>query len=323
MPLISIVVPVYKSEQFLSRCIEGILNQSVADFELILVDDGSPDNSGEICDKYAEKDSRVRVIHQENKGAASARNAGIKASSGEFLAFCDSDDFVSTEWLHRLLSVAAKDTLAIGGYCIREGELGQVKEIGLEPGRKYSNKEYYRFKRAGVAGFLWNALYDRSIVIENGIYLRENKKAGDYNEDLIFATVYVQCISQIVYTGYSDYYYNVHDDSLSRDKQNCYFEKYAEKYRIWEEYLQNNNSGEEELYRDLAADTLYHFISALRQIDGFKELKRIIASPEMEKCITLADTSRENQLEMKLIRNKRMVFLFCFYKLLKLKEKIT
>ena len=94
MPEISIIVPVYNTEKYLHRCIDSILAQTFTDFELILVDDGSSDNSPKICDEYAEKDKRVRVIHQENGGVSRARNIGIDNSCGTYLMFCDSDDYV-------------------------------------------------------------------------------------------------------------------------------------------------------------------------------------------------------------------------------------
>ena len=87
---ISIIVPVYKVEKYLRKCVDSILAQTFTDFEVILVDDGSPDNSGKICDEYAEKDNRVRVIHKENGGLSSARNAGIDVARGKYLGFVDS-----------------------------------------------------------------------------------------------------------------------------------------------------------------------------------------------------------------------------------------
>ena len=103
MPTISVIVPVYKVEPWLHQCVDSILAQTFRDFELILVDDGSPDNCPAICDAYAQKDSRVKVIHKENGGLSSARNAGLDAAQGEYIAFIDSDDWVSAEYLAQLL----------------------------------------------------------------------------------------------------------------------------------------------------------------------------------------------------------------------------
>ena len=110
MPLISVIVPVYKVEPYLSRCIASILTQTVTDFELILVDDGSPDNCGKICDEYAQKDKRIHVLHKGNGGLSSARNAGIdwvfENSYSQWITFIDSDDWIHPEFLELLLSGA-------------------------------------------------------------------------------------------------------------------------------------------------------------------------------------------------------------------------
>ncbi|MCB8516908.1 glycosyltransferase, partial [Enterococcus durans] len=94
---ISIIVPIYNVEQYLRKCVDSILAQTFTDFEVILVDDGSPDNSGAICDEYAKLDSRVRVIHKENGGLSDARNAGIEIAKGKYLGFVDSDDFIDKD----------------------------------------------------------------------------------------------------------------------------------------------------------------------------------------------------------------------------------
>ena len=114
---ISVIVPVYKSEKYLDRCVQSILNQTYQDFELILVDDGSPDNSPLLCDKWAENDSRVYVIHKENGGASSARNAGLKIAKGRWIAFADSDDWLDRTALKTLYDLANQYNvpMAIGG----------------------------------------------------------------------------------------------------------------------------------------------------------------------------------------------------------------
>ncbi|MGN1328892.1 MAG: glycosyltransferase family 2 protein [Eubacterium sp.] len=103
-PLISIIVPVYKTEQFLDRCVESIVNQTYKNLEIILVDDGSPDNCPVICDAWAEKDSRIKVIHKENGGVASARNIGIAVAEGFFISFIDSDDYVERDLISHYIS---------------------------------------------------------------------------------------------------------------------------------------------------------------------------------------------------------------------------
>lgn len=108
MPKISVITPVYKVEQYLDRCVESVLAQTFMDFELILVDDGSPDNCPEMCDDWAKRDARIRVIHQENQGQASARNNALDIVEGEYLAFVDSDDYVHPKYLQTLLDNAER-----------------------------------------------------------------------------------------------------------------------------------------------------------------------------------------------------------------------
>lgn len=106
MPEISVIVPVYRAKKYMHRCVDSILSQTFSDFELILVDDGSPDNCGAICDAYAEKDSRVRVIHQKNQGQAAARNRAITVARGQWVTFVDSDDGIHPQMLEHLLRAA-------------------------------------------------------------------------------------------------------------------------------------------------------------------------------------------------------------------------
>ena len=118
MPTISVIVPVYKVEKYLHRCIDSILRQSFDDFELILIDDGSPDHCGDICDEYAAKDRRIRVIHQENAKLSAARNAGMNIAEGTWIALIDSDDWVHRDYLKLLMSGALADTDVVICNCL-------------------------------------------------------------------------------------------------------------------------------------------------------------------------------------------------------------
>ena len=142
MPTISVIVPVYKVEPYLNRCVDSILRQTYQDFELILVDDGSPDRCGEICDEYARQDSRVHVIHKENGGLSDARNAGIDwveaNSDSQWLIFADSDDWVHPELLARLLDAEA---VLHGAFCRRHRCMGEALQQELLPGHPLSRGE--------------------------------------------------------------------------------------------------------------------------------------------------------------------------------------
>ena len=118
MPKISVIVPVYNVEKYLARCIDSILDQSFADFEVILVDDGSPDKSGEICEYYKAQDNRIVVIHQNNEGQASARNRALDIAKGEYISFIDSDDYVHPDMFSTLIRIIteSKSDLVLFGY---------------------------------------------------------------------------------------------------------------------------------------------------------------------------------------------------------------
>lgn len=129
---VSVIVPVYNTEKFLSACVDSVLNQTCRDLELILVDDGSIDRSPQLCDEYAEQDFRVKVLHVENGGAAFARNRGLELAAGEYVYFLDSDDFITTDAIEKLLAKAQADDLDVvafdGGVVNEEG---QTIETGL------------------------------------------------------------------------------------------------------------------------------------------------------------------------------------------------
>lgn len=166
MPLISIVVPVYKVEPYLNRCVDSILGQSFQNFELILIDDGSPDRCGEVCDGYAVKDDRIHVIHQENGGLSAARNAGIDwafaNSDSEWITFVDSDDWIHERYLELMYRTAEKNNadVVIAGYEMTKGDkpvINQEKTGAIE----YSVEDYYvnHIVNATVA---WGKLYRKN-----------------------------------------------------------------------------------------------------------------------------------------------------------------
>ena len=166
-PNISVIVPIYNVEPYLRRCVDSLLVQSYMDFELILVDDGSPDNCGAICDEYAAVDSRVRVIHKPNGGLSDARNAGLEIAQGEYIAFVDSDDWVAKHYLERLMS-ALTDTDA--DIC----ECDVFKTSGEEASSEQGAPVVYETAEALVQlihdgvfhQHVWNKLYYRDVIAD-------------------------------------------------------------------------------------------------------------------------------------------------------------
>ncbi|MBQ4243839.1 MAG: glycosyltransferase, partial [Clostridia bacterium] len=129
MDLISVIVPVYKTEKYLDRCVNSIVNQTYKNLEIILVDDGSPDRCPELCDRWAEKDNRIKVIHQENGGMSAARNAGLRIAKGDYIGFVDSDDWIDNdmyEYLYILLINNQADYSTIN-YDIKKRETDRTE----------------------------------------------------------------------------------------------------------------------------------------------------------------------------------------------------
>ncbi len=120
MPLISIIVPVYNVENYLDKCVQSIVDQTYTNLEIILVDDGSPDKCGAMCDEWAKKDARIRVIHKENGGQADARNVGIQTATGEYIGFVDSDDVIAPEMYERLMSLIQEHRAHLAECCMQQ-----------------------------------------------------------------------------------------------------------------------------------------------------------------------------------------------------------
>lgn len=170
MPELSIIVPVYKVEKYLPRCIDSILAQTFGDFELILIDDGSPDGCGRICDEYARKDKRIVVIHQKNMGVSAARNAGLDIARGRYIGFVDSDDWIEPqmyEVMMREARASAKDIIACG-ICYYGYDDNRIMGYDLSTTENYSSiqaQEDLFAKPSKIGGCIWNKLYKQEIAI--------------------------------------------------------------------------------------------------------------------------------------------------------------
>ena len=179
-PLISVIVPVYRVEEYMERCVKSILSQTYKNLEVILVDDGSPDQCPAICDACAEKDARVKVIHQENKGLSGARNAGIDAASGEYLAFVDSDDYVSPHFIEELYQLLQDTGCAIGQcrFSYVKGD-GLVEEgdsaFCIYRGESLMEQLYGPEEKATCFVVAWNKLYRAELFKETGIRYPEGR----------------------------------------------------------------------------------------------------------------------------------------------------
>jgi glycosyltransferase involved in cell wall biosynthesis len=194
MPELSIIVPVYKVEKYLPKCIESILAQTFTDFELILIDDGSPDRCGKICDEYAAEDSRIVVIHQKNQGVSAARNAGLDIAKGSYIGFVDSDDWIAPEMYQILYStITAKHCDLVVCGSIQRSEDGAFLVRDFQSEGSYTREQLLKAMYSvpnPLGGVLWNKLFRAEIVgklrfredlrnCEDGLFLTESMFATD------------------------------------------------------------------------------------------------------------------------------------------------
>lgn len=163
MKKLSVIVPVYKSEQYLDRCVRSILAQTYSNLEVILVDDGSPDNSGKMCDEFAANDSRVRVIHKANGGVSSARNAGLDAANGDYVAFVDSDDFIAPDMYEKLFHALSGDNCIAMCDCFLHFADQDIPKLIYE-----YDEDKTRFIAnvlvSDIGGSCWNMIVPRKVV---------------------------------------------------------------------------------------------------------------------------------------------------------------
>ncbi|HZJ78542.1 MAG TPA: glycosyltransferase [Clostridia bacterium] len=220
---VSFIVPVYKVEEYIRECIDSILNQTLQEFEVILVDDGSPDNCPEICDEYAKKDERIKVIHKENGGLSQARNFGMRAAQGEYIIFVDSDDYLLKDFAKRLYDAIVEYDADIVqcGYteCTQTGEeIKKVKTLlplnTVIEGKKICEQfEQMHIKLFAI--YCWRNIYKKDFLLGNDIFFNENVKIG---EDAVFNTQAFLLAKRIAAIESVSYFYRLREESIMREK---------------------------------------------------------------------------------------------------------
>lgn len=216
--LISLIIPIYNAEKYLSNCIDSILNQTYSNIEVVLVNDGSTDRSGEICEEIKAEDSRVKVIHQKNSGPSAARNAGVLKSKGDYLQFVDADDHIESIMVEKLLSVCENEVdLVLCGYYINGEEVKEniPDDEGMHTLTEFISKFPVFFKK-NLINSPGNKLYRTKIIKDNAIKFNKNINNG---EDLLFNIEYIKHCRSISLVNLSLYHYNILTNPLSLTKK--------------------------------------------------------------------------------------------------------
>lgn len=214
-PKISVIVPVYNVEKYLRRCIDSILAQTFTDFELLLIDDGSKDQSGEICDDYAESDKRFVVIHQENHGVSKTRQKALDMVSTDYVAFIDPDDYIEKDYLEKLYNAADKTNAdlvwcdyvenRLNSDTVHPCDLSDKSRVGLLRGILDSK----------FSAVLWNKLFRASIIKDNNICFEASLKTA---EDILFVSKFIGHSSRFSYVNNALYNYNMSNENSAINK---------------------------------------------------------------------------------------------------------
>lgn len=243
--LLSVIIPIYNVEMYLDRCMESIVNQSYKNLEIIMVDDGSPDNCSSKCDEWAKKDRRIRVIHKSNGGLSDARNKGIEIAKGDYLAFVDSDDFIDNKMFSVLVEALERTKSQIstcGRYLYDNGKMNQAFVLPEE--KVLSKKEALsELLSAGMINEAsWDKIYCRDLF--EGIEFPK----GEINEDMPVMPYLIEKAERIVCTGLPLYYYCLNPNSITQSSK-----LYSEKQRIVIKHIEFVTTYISEKYPEMSA----------------------------------------------------------------------
>lgn len=259
--LITVIIPIYRVEEYLDRCIESIVNQTYGKLEIILVDDGSPDKCPEICDEWASRDERIRVIHRNNGGLSAARNDGIRASTGEYLMFVDSDDYLELDACERLLNYAVDVDIVIGeATIIINGKSYPSVHTNLKENYVYSGEEYAQMaiRKGEWFSASWYNFYRTEFLKSNGLFFME----GVLHEDIEYTPRLFLVAKTVKYLHFQFYNYIRRSDSITGNIGKKNFDDLMKIYESW--YELNNNISNTKTKRAYDGALSKDFISACR-----------------------------------------------------------
>lgn len=279
-PLISVIVPVFKVEAYLDRCVQSIVDQTYTNLEIILVDDGSPDRCPQMCDGWAKRDNRIHVIHKENGGLSDARNAGMAIASGEYISFVDSDDWIEPAFVQNLLNAMLEHDCDVAGCLYRK--CVEKKEIDKDP-IAYNVQVFDRLTamaelidNRAIEQVVWNKLYKRELV--EGVFFEK----GKYHEDEFWTYQIIGRINRIAVMNYVGYNYFQRTDSIMGEGYSLKRLDAVEAKKRRQMYLEESMPELAEKGRvNLAFTCMYHGQLALKWLDEkecvFNFLRNVIS----------------------------------------------
>lgn len=301
---ISVIIPVYKVEDYLIQCVESILCQTYTNLEVILIDDGSPDNCPDICDRYSEKDSRVIVIHKENGGISSARNAGLDIATGDIIAFIDSDDWIELDMFERMVDLKIQTGADI--VCcdwVRTDGINEYERTNLN--KQYGDiltgesiaKEILLGK---IGSYVWNSLYDRECW--------ENIRfpVGRVFEDIAVTFLAFERAQKVAFLDAPLYNYRINNNGITQSHNPA---KYYHFFLGYKEHLEHAHKYYSEIEKECSSIATSHAINAYLHActDGKRELSQYIS--EIREFID----SHKESIDYKFVPKVKIIALRIYY----------
>lgn len=283
--LISVIIPIYKVEQYLNRCVDSVINQTYSNLEIILVDDGSPDKCPQICDEYNKKDSRIKVIHKQNGGLSDARNVGIKLSSGKYITFIDSDDYVDSDYVEYLYYLINKYKTKMS-MCLYKAIYDSGSVITMENGNEYCLSSHDTLERIlyheGINVASVAKLYDKSL------FEKVEFPKGKIFEDTFTTYKLVDQCDLIAIGMISKYNYMIRGNSILTGKFSLKKLTLIDAYEEMGNYILERYP---DLYNAVIRSRVYANISTLRQM--------IYSKPRLKE--------KEKEIRKYILQNKKTV----------------
>lgn len=304
-PLISIIIPIYNVEEFLPQCLDSAINQTYRNLEIILINDGSPDNSEAICLEYAKKDDRVKYFKQKNGGVSAARNNGLGQASGDYIFFLDSDDYLSADCINDLVSCVDGNVLPVTGFVIDFYDKGSIVTPAQSNG-VYNNIydffiDFHKYF-ATKLNFPWGKLYKSSIIKDNGLSFTESLSVG---EDIVFNLQYYRCCNTgVMMLKSCGYYYRQHGSgTLSKKFNPNLFDWNELVYTSIRDFLLENNTMTEvnrsHFYNNVFGNLEYAIVLLINSNDYSLKEKAVIinkyTSTQLAKEVFKYSTSKSVQ----------------------------
>ena len=313
---ISVIVPVYNASPFLERCINSILTQDFKKFELILIDDGSTDESGYICDEYARSDDRVKVIHKKNQGVSAARNTGIDVALGKYIMFCDADDWVRNDWMKTLWNVIIENSSAwivSGIEYIENGEHIYRRPFGERNDLvKERISEFYLIYKACLDGYCFNKIYCREIIETQRIRFDSNVVFG---EDVEFNLNYLKYMKNIIGISSTPYFYNADNlESATRKFDVNRFEKHCYVFNLRKRFIAPKYMKQfaNDFYGICRWDIqcLYDKRNTWNMLKKIKYSNYILQSTEFQECLRLGAGEAMHKVYLEALKSGRYVYVY-------------